>query len=134
LLSVCRTEYASGVQGQIFPVQLRKNQEGELEQFLYLLENEMKIRKEELFRKKRLMMEENEEDDRVKLLFLNGFEIRDLVLQMYIYLEEHPHHEMVVFIARDITDLSEHNLYCFEKALKKKKFVSIMCTFSTFEN
>ena len=52
---------------------------------------------------------------------------------MYIYLEENPHHEMVVFIAKDITDLSEHNLYCFEKALKKKKFVSVMCTFATFE-
>ena len=34
LLNVCRTEYVNGVKGQIFPVQLHKNQEGELEQFL----------------------------------------------------------------------------------------------------
>ena len=59
------------------------------------------------------MMEENKEEDRVKIIFLQGSEIRDLVLHMYIYLEENPRHEMVVFIAKNITDLSEHNLYCF---------------------
>ena len=38
-------------------------------------------------------------------MFLHGTEVRDLVLQMYILLEEHPRLAMVVFIAREITDL-----------------------------
>ena len=134
LLSVCRTEYASGVQGQIFPVQLHKNQEHELEQFLGLLEKEMLVRKEEVFPVRRgKMVEERKEGDRIDVVFLQGTEIRDLVLHMYIYLEERPSHELVVFIAREITDLSERNLYCFEKALKDKRFISVMSTFSTFE-
>lgn len=32
-----------------------------------------------------------------------------------------------------MTDLSEHNLYCFEKALKEKRFAAVMSTFATFE-
>ena len=39
-----------------------------------------------------MVEEENEENDRVQIVFLQGSEIRDLVLHMYIYLEENPHH------------------------------------------
>ena len=43
--------------------------------------------------------------ERMKVIFLQGNEVRDLVLQMYIYLEEHSSEEIVIFIAKEITDL-----------------------------
>jgi hypothetical protein len=47
------------------------------------------------------MREESlEGEERMKVVFLQGSEVRDLVLQMYIYLEEHLGHEVVTFIAR----------------------------------
>jgi hypothetical protein len=52
------------------------------------------------------MVEEGRERQRIEVIFLNGGEIRDLVLQMYIFLEEHPSYELVIFIAKEITDLS----------------------------
>lgn len=93
LLSVCRSEYANGVQGQIFPVHLHKNQEQELEQFLVLLENDLQLNKEEIFPVRGGMREEaHEHEERVKVVFLQGTDIRDLVLQMYIFLEENSVH------------------------------------------
>ena len=39
----------------------------------------------------------------------------------------------MVFIANSITDLDEQNIYCFEKGLKNKKFVAVLCTFHNFD-
>lgn len=49
LLNVCKSEYVNGIQGQIFPIQLHKNQEQELDQFLSLLEAELQLNKETIF-------------------------------------------------------------------------------------
>ena len=38
---MCHSEYSGGVKGQIFPVQIRKNQEQELGHFLELLETRL---------------------------------------------------------------------------------------------
>jgi hypothetical protein len=51
---------------------------------------------------------------------------------MYIYLEENPQYGLVVFVVNSITDLDEHNIYCFEKGLKGKRFVVVLCTVSNF--
>ncbi len=47
---------------------------------------------------------------------------------MYIYLEENPNFQVFLFIVDSLTDLDEHNIYCFEKGLKGKKFVAIIGT------
>lgn len=133
LLSVCHSEYSEGVKGQIFPVQIRKNQEEELEHFLGLLEMRLGEVKSKVFAAKSEGEMDQSIEEEVRVVFLQGTEVRDLVLQMYILLEQHPRIGMVVFIARQITDLGEQNLYCFQKALQGKRFVAVMCTFSTFE-
>jgi hypothetical protein len=69
---------------------------------LSLLEADLQLNKEEIFpvRSEKMREESLEGEERMKVVFLQGSEVRDLVLQMYIYLEEHLGHEVVTFIAR----------------------------------
>lgn len=39
------------------------------------------------------------------MIILSKSEVREIVLHMYIYLEENPQFDLVVFIANSITDL-----------------------------
>lgn len=52
---------------------------------------------------------------------------------MYCFIDQNLQFDLIVFISKSITDLSEHNIYCFEKGLKNKKFVAILCTEEFFD-
>lgn len=72
--------------------------------------------------------------DRVHIILLNKSQVREIVLHMYIYLQENPQLQLVVFIADSITDLDEKNIGCFQRGLRNKKFVAVLSTFNSFQN
>lgn len=47
---------------------------------------------------------------------------------MYIFLEQNPQFDQVVFIVNEISDLDEFNMYCFEKGLKGRRLLLIICS------
>jgi hypothetical protein len=64
---------------------------------------------------------------------IDASEVREIVLQIYMFLEENPELYVGVFICQQVTDLSEENIYLFEKGLKGKRFVVIAPTCETFD-
>jgi hypothetical protein len=112
------------IHSQIFTVQFRKNQTEEFKDFINFIF--------EKFDKSKYLF--NISPEKVGVVCLMKSTVREIVLNMYVYLIENPDLEMVVFIAGEMTDANEENIYCFEKGLKDKNVVLIMCTHHEFNN
>lgn len=75
--------------------------------------------------------------DDILIKWVNGTDVRDLTLNMYIdsmELEDIPDFKLLVYIVRDVTDLSEDNMYVFSKGITNRKFVAFVPTYETFDD
>lgn len=97
IVGQCHDEYENGFNNQIFTVEFRKNQEVEFDAFLRQIRDKFWAEKGSIF--------EDISAEKVNVIILSKSEVREIVLHMYIYLEENPQFELVVFIANSITDL-----------------------------
>ena len=60
--------------------------------------------------------------------------MKEIVFEMYLKLKDKKHSGETIFFINSISNLSEHNLYFFDKGLRDKKCVVIIPTFESVGN